>query len=631
MKKNIIQITLLTLFTLLISLIINISFPLILLSVLLITVFIQLPQKIQSILSARISAAIIIVLSLFQLESVLFWLTGIQVVPLIYIAATLLIILVWTSYRIANGFQLKDAAIGLRPTKIDLIIIIPAVLLSGLMLTRAIVPKEDNMASIVKSVAYGMDDATHIRLLGDEFRTGSNLTANKQDKYGDTISSAGAYPLGWHLSTSVIASSVISTENIKSQDIVLIYFIAKILSLFGAITSLAFFIIVLADKMKLKIKSFLDVAIYIIISIGISFLLILPLYFDGFFSFFPVVIYTMIFAALYIQKVERQSLPCVELILHLLTIASAFTWILTAPILLLALVFRYYQRFNSIKKIPVRYYAALVFTGACLVIQVLSLLTDNIPVSSLTLVGGIKSPEPFLLLAVLVIYAVFYIKEKDYSELRSKISLLVLPALLSLAAILLFISLKSETITYYFYKFQIVILLILIPVVFVYLILLVKRNLKPLKEQLSAVILLGLIVILSVPSVIGYGYLSHIVTRIQHTLISDQVASQVVTTDLNETFSLQNPVTYYLYPDMPSQAILASNISRMNYPVTECNARMFDATYSGQIEQLVKLAIKCSSTTPTIQIFTDEKSYEKLNEIIPPHYIDTKEIVIKTL
>lgn len=631
MKKNITQIAFITLFTLLISFMLSASFPLVVLTILLITIFIQLPEQIHSILFARLSIAILILLSLFQLESVIFWAINLRVTPLIYISASLLITLIWVVYIVVKNKKGDNRLSELKPSRIDLIILLPAFILSGVMLTRAILPQENNMTSIVKSIAYGMDDATHVRLLGDLFRTNSNLTAHRSDTYGNKISSAGAYPLGWHLSTSIIASSITNTESINSHNIVLVYFIAKILSLFGAVASLTFFLVVLAKRMRLKVTSNLDAFTYVSLGTGISFLLILPLYFDGFFSFFPIVTYTMTFAALYIQKVDKKSLPYIETILHLLAIASALTWILTAPILLLALVVRYYQRFTSLKKIPIKYYIFLAFSSLALLTQIISLISNNVPVSSLSAVGGIKSPGPFLLVTMLIVYTAFHISEKEHTHLRNKIYLLLLPALISLAAILLFISISSETITYYFYKFQIVILLLLMPVVFTYLFLVIKRNLKSTKEQLSGVILLGLIVVLSIPSVIGYDYISHIVTRVRYTLISSQVASQIVNTDLNETFSVNNPVTYYLYPNNLSQAILSSNIARINYPATECNSRMFDATYGGDIDNLAKIAIRCSPTTPTIHIYTDQKSYKKLNEIIPSNYLDANEIVIKTL
>jgi len=634
MKKNIIIMILVSLATIALSYLTDTSFPILIGAVVITMLFVQLPQRIHSILYVRFSVAVLVACSLFQIESMAFWLLNVHIAPLTYLVTTFIIMLGFAILRLAKGMDMKHQLVSLKPTKNDLIILVPAIAIAGLMLTRAILPQEDNMASIVKSVTYATDDAIHVSILGDLLRSDSNLTADREGEYSTSISANGSYPVGWHLFVSIVASSLVDTENLKTGDVLLIYFVAKVLSLFAAVASLMFFLLVLAERMKQKTGSFIQACVYIALGLGVSSLFILPVYFDGFFSFFPIIIYTMTFAAIFVQPVQKRLNPTVEIILHLLAIASALTWVLTAPILLLSLALRYYQHFKMLRKIPVKYYALLAASGVILSLQVYSLLLDTqIKVSSLATPGGIMSPAPLLLTILLVIYAVFYIRERgvESSDLRNRLTALVIPALLCLAAILLFVTLKSAAITYYYYKMQVVIFVLIAPIACVYIAKVLNDNLKTLKEYSTGILVVLTICILSIPSVIGFEYVAHIAKRVQHTIISNEVSAKIVDTTLDETFSENNTRYYYLYPAAPAQTIIASNVARINYPTSNCGFRMYAAAYAGDIESIGKIAIECSPSTPTITIYTDPSTYEKLKNVIPSSYIESREISINKL
>ncbi len=609
------------------SVILQRAWPLLLFSLVLVFTYIRLPKILHTIPTVRLLASIFVLLSLFQLESVLFWVFRIAVNPFVYNIVSLLLIILAASIQRRRGVTPNPIS-RIRFSRLDLLLILPALLLTGSLWARVILPKKDDNIAIVQSITYGMDDATHAGMFSGLLRNNVNLFAGQKTNSLLPTSVDTNYPMGWHVSMAVVTSSIFKTKDKTVMDFVRLYFYAKLFTFFALIVMVSIFCLSLYKRLDLNIKSIIDYALFVISAAFISIILFLPLYLDGFFSFLPIISYLLLLVSIFIST-ARDEKSSSDVIFCLLAVASALTWILTAPILIIAAIATKIHSSGSIKKIPRTFYIYTTAATLAFIFEVYILLSANKNIiSNIAALGGIQNPTHILLLITLSVFIYFYMTSKKYVALARELSLFIIPTALLLLAVLLYISLKSQVITYYYFKFQVVLLAILLPLACVLLTKkILERSSNNIFDKVTAIALVIIVFGLSIPSVIGYEYFSTTIHKTRYYDLQDADATRI-TQSLERPFTKDNPRLFIFYPDRQILMTAGLSVNRLPYPESSCDDNIIGAIYQDQLTLLGKYLITCSQDLPHITINTDSQGYAQLKMYIPHYLIDNNTVSI---
>lgn len=607
------------------------SFPLVLLTIYAVSLCLPARNTLLGSASIRLFFATLLVIVSYQMESMLFWALHIHISSQLYVLLTLALALFmyWrsTTSRIVNPLTFQ---------RTDFILILPAIIITGLYTARVILPAEADTLSTIRASTIAGDDVAHFMMYDALLRNDTNLLVHSKDANIMAIPSQSSYPMGWHLSSAVIMESVVpDVVFLNMTETIYTYFWAKVASLFLTILSTSVLTYtVVAGLYRGRVGIWKNVAIFGVIALS-TFLLILPQIYEGFFSYLAVLIYFAASAAVYIDLTLRNKNNTYifhEALLVAGIVGSALTWILTAPALILTFVAYLLNKHKRIRDIPLSLWALLLVGGFAIAFQIWVITTSsNASVSALSAPGGITMPDLvlFTILNAVVIGAVILSRHKPQGDIAQAILTLLVPLYLVMSVVLIYIALDSPVLTYYFYKIQIASLFITLPVALTYLVVWlwkVKQYEHPLVNDVyQLMIFIGTIGVL-IPSVVGYGYFQNTLARTHSYTLNHEDATLIEKNVLSKEFGEVETRDYFFYPDSPPRTILSISIARVGYSSSPCEMELYRKFYSVDTDKIATAIGQCAYKIPhQIVVYTDQAGsnliHEKLAErkLSPPN------------
>lgn len=603
------------------------SWPLLLASLVIALLAFQLPQVLNKVVSVRVFSTLIFLLITLQLESVLFWALKLNINPDTYAIVTLLIVLAgvgvqyWKSKTIFAGHSFKL-------TRNDLIIALPAIIITAVFWVRTIAPSNSTEVAVVKSLTYGMDDASHMGIMGDLLRSNGNLLSRPEYTAIMTNPNHASYPLGWHVSMAVTAAGVTDYQNKPVIDQAWTYFFAKLFTLFGSVFALTVLAYTAARRIKFDLKPLVNQFAFLFGSLFVSVILLLPLYFEGFFSFLPILTFLLLFACVISSDTKRKE-TLNDTTMGLLIAASALSWVLTAPMLMLAMATKRLHDRGSIKKMPVSFYISLLIGFGAFLAQAYIMLRANSNVAqNITSPGGITNPEHLLLFISLAVFVYAYLKEKNDSFIKN-LSFVVAPFALALAGLLFVLALKSPEITYYYFKIQVALLVLIAPLALLYFAKVILKDGLSISERIVSVGIFVAALGLSVPTIIGYEYTHNIFNRAQGSVLTNGDSERIISQSLDRTYSSENQRILFLYPGQNARTILSTSMARKSYVSQKCDQILFQDIYENNIVKFSDSVEKCDSSLPPITVFTNPQGALELEKNLDKKLLQSKEVTIQ--
>jgi hypothetical protein len=616
--------------SLLVMLLTGATWGFMLITVILLISIINTPGKILSTLIVRSFFAFILTVGAYQLEAIAFAIAHINANVSWYVIATLVIVAgLWVYLKINKPTSLAR----IRFSKFDFILILPAILICGAYTARVILPSENNDNSIIRSITMASDDITHLSMFDGLLRSHGNLLINGPATNTNIAFQYQSYPMGWHLSAAVVASSINPhSDSLTMLQTAVTYFTAKMLSFFLVILSLTILVWQIAAILLRRTDGIFTVfGLYILIAFT-AFFVGLPQSFEGFFSFFPVLMYLSLFASIAIELLHSRlnDSKLFDILLLACIAGSAVSWILTAPILIIAFAIIKLRLYSRLREIPLRNYIGLGIVILILLFQVwVRLKSHSNSVSDISAEGGITVPELSLFVATNIVLFLCLAQKKAHDIIHGLLALLV-PLYSIMAVVLVYVSFKSQTLTYYFQKLEIVALTLLIPLAGLILYqALTSTKLLPQKvlDESYRLVLFGAILVMAIPGVVGYSYYANIVTRTHHYTLESQDAQVLAQDVLNKQYGKAATRAYFFYPESRPRNIVGSNISRIGFYNTPCDSTLTSDAYE-VMEKFTRDIQKCAAKLPTIIIYTDSLGSQQLKQTIPQSYFDKKEVIL---
>lgn len=610
------------------ALIFNQAWPLFLAALVIGVITFPLPKPFSSILTARIFIVLLTLITFIQVTSIVLWILHVHASTFVYGIATLAAVLFALLVQYKKTKSLLSSS-KLQFSKVDILIITPALLLTSAFWIRVVLPKNSDDVAIVQSVTHGMDDATHLGIFGALLRTDGTLLTRPVEKTEMVNAGNASYPMGWHVTMATLASSVYSFDDKPVSHQMIAYFYAKLFSLFSVVFALSVFLFVLYGILKAHLHTIVEKLLFITIALFIPFILVLPLYFEGFFSYLPVLVYLLLFASLITNDTKKHAMST-DIIMGLLAAASALTWVLTAPILLAAFALKRRHDVKKIRNLPLSFYYGLAIGTGALLAQVRILLAANSNVvGTIVNEGGIANPNHLLLFVALITF-VYLLVAKGYSSIAKTLSFVVIPAALLLLGVMAMVSLNSPVLTYYYYKLQVVLLLLLLPVVYI---LLTQKILETTRQQwrrqLSSLATILFILGLSIPSIVGYEYVANINNRAINNILSDQDARLILSQSLNRPFDKDNTRVISFYPNQPPRTILNSQLARQSYPSEKCDQTVFQDAYDQKAQKLAQDIRTCYKDNVKILVNTNPAGASLIKKELGVSLMKTGKVTIE--
>jgi hypothetical protein len=596
--------------------------PLLLLTVVLLIACLPLKTALLNSVAPRVILAITIIAGLIQLQALLFWALDVWVSTTVYAVATLLIVLLWLA---KTGFR---PTLVVRPW-IDAAIIISCLLVGGLYVGKTLLPAEDNRVTIVRAVNYGMDDVTHASMFADVLRNDNNLLAGQERRKLMNRGVHSNYPMGWHITTGVIVGSIVGHQERTALQNLVLYFYAKVATLIYVVGAIGLLICMLLARLNQKLRQVPGFLVGTTSALFLVFVLVMPQFYEGFFSFLPILAFTALFATLLL---DRESSTTKTAILGLLAAASTATWVITGPILLVALALYLLSSVDSWRWLPVSAYVIWGASAAASLLQLYILISaDKHIVGYLASPGGITAPEHMLLIISIASFVILYVaKNKRWNEVAHQLRDLLLSFGTASVLVLAYISLHSNEITYYFFKIQAVLLIVLTAVLLAVIasaVLCISDRERNSVTSYTTLVIVPVLFCLLIPGVIGYGYFQNIVQRSRTYALSPSDASLIANTILDKLLSPENERTFFIFPNEPPRNILSSNTARLTYPSPlACDYDIFNAVYTHDLTQLSAMLTKCTPQLPLIKIYTNEGGGHELRKAIPSQLINDHEV-----
>jgi len=592
----------------------------------------QLPARdgILGVTVSRLFMSAVMILSLYQIEAVIAFVCHVHAYPQVYVV--LVAVAVGVAWGVARR---RGSTAPLSFGRQDVALLLPGVLVAGFYVARVVLPSEDDGRSMIRATSPALDDTSHMAMLNALVRNDANLLADRAEANNlMALPDQSSYPMGWHVSNAVVVASINpSAKDAHLDDFIAIYFIVKVASLLLVVLALTILTFQVASGFGFSTGQFWPIfGLYT----GIAYtavLVILPQFLEGFFSFLAVLIYALAFVSLLIdawRTADHQKLQLGDVLLLLCVTGSALSWLLTAPAILVAFVIAKLHQAQTLRRISWTTWCGAGLAGLIILFQAWDIVhASGVIVSVLAAPGGITSPDPVLLFA-LVVVVVFLMRKKRLSALTTPVVVSSLPLLLSACVILGYIGLHSTTLSYYFLKFEFVILIVLLPLAVVGLMDALRKTvgeLSPLLRSGAQYGMFATVLILAVPSVIGYGYVQNIASRsLSYTLTRDD--AKALDGVLNHPFTPTNQRVFFYIPESVSRNIIIAHVAGTAYPHTPCDSNMFTAAYSDDATVLTTTLQKCIGEFKNVLIYTNKEGRAKLEAALSPTLIQSDQVEI---
>lgn len=477
--------------TALLSILLAHSWPLLIFSIILLTLFLPLPQKMSSI-TIRILVSIMLLVSLIQIEGILMHFLHIRMNIFAYnssIAVVLAVAALFLSGHQKIRTSVDDPWIILVP-----MLIVGTVM--GSMLT--LVPRVGLDRAIVYKTTTSTDESQHL-----------SMFAELIDSDGNVAMSPKAYPTGWHLAMSVLTQSFVDLKDASFMHTLRAYYFTKMFSMSIVLMAIMVLFIITAKRLLKDYSSY-----YLLFSLGtllLSLVVVIPnSEINAFYNFVPQYVYFLLLTSLLIAK-ERADGKYVYAILVFFILASFISWILSGIILMILTVSAFVSQYiNNLKikrkaqKLIVKAWqpVALIVLGA---VSLVVAVPSGLPGKSVDLLehpgGWVEgvSQVSYLVLFILLAKEIFIKQHKGLSR-EARVVLGTYFAIISGIVMVTTLRGYGENLSYYWQKIEMPLLLMTIPIAIISIVARVHSYSRSILASYGVVVIL---MILSIPSVFG--------------------------------------------------------------------------------------------------------------------------------
>lgn len=286
------------------------SWPLLLFAFYTIAKSLPLPKKLSSVVVFRAFLSIMLVLSLVQIEAVLFYAVHVKVDAFVYnLLNAFLATLVFVRYG-GQKFRFSTDDI--------IILVVPLIVVAAPVASMLSVAHKSSVdIAILQKITSSSDESAHLNLFATQINNGSNIPNM-------------SYPAGWHTATSVVVSSFVNLKDNNFQDTVRAYWVMKMFTIFLAVMALISLFVMTSRSILRNNKPYY--ILFSLIAMFLSGITIIPnMEINAFFNYVAQYIYvllcfTFIFA---IDNNKKMTYAC----LAVLTAAATASWVLLGLIL----------------------------------------------------------------------------------------------------------------------------------------------------------------------------------------------------------------------------------------------------------------------------------------------------------
>lgn len=531
----------------------------------------------------------------------------------------------------------------------DILSMITAIIIVGVIVLPpiALKPEFTKSTSVMSLITGNVDDSSHLSLVNDNLQFDRGVIF-KSDAEGKTRN-GGFYPAGWHSVSAILIKMICPSIKTGSASLlaygiqklfwffVLLYLLSRVsISVFGF----------LSNK-KLKASSYIWAMASLTL---ISYVLLLPIYKEGFYSFLPQLIAALLAVPVIMQiclekdtNESYRSLP----LLFIVCIGGCLSWLLPLPafmlavvIILLSLVIRKNVKvslkniYNVIKENAV----ILLLLSTSFITQIYT-MTNNHNASSISLFegimlgGGITIYDKFFYIFIFIGLLASLILASKKVKKNVQLILVLLMSLALFCTYIFFLQInymgKNE---YYYYKILDILTLITVPFFIAGFGLFIHKIIDDRKGIIYSTTI-TLIILATFIQLIGLDSSTLSFAR-GYRAFSSQIDNSMLkelSGHISQKYYFDKHYSFYYVPDSKFyfQNEVAAMMAKSNAPDSECFISIRHAIWkSPQINQLLDTVDKeCQGYR--IDIITNSANRNEFKEAVITS--DTKNIVtIKT-
>lgn len=203
------------------SLLTNVTFPVVILSIILLCKVVPLPASV-SYLTIRIVLAVVLQLTLYNIFGLLFYLLKVDINANIYSILSLISVGVLFAFRAKMG---KVYVVG-KFSRFDVVTMIPVLVGAGFLLLYIFGNSLSFSENLIRFMGSSSDQSAHLSMYNDILRNDGNHVYSS-DKLSINTPGINSYPMGWHQAMAALSLGLfnINPANSPFIDVVTIYFI----------------------------------------------------------------------------------------------------------------------------------------------------------------------------------------------------------------------------------------------------------------------------------------------------------------------------------------------------------------------------------------------------------------------
>ena len=508
----------------------------------------------------------------------------------------LLLVILLVMYSYDYFINKKEARISLAKTnkKIfniqDILSLLTAVIIVGIIVIPplSLKPEYAKPTSIMSLIAGNVDDASHLSLLNDSLQFDRGIMF-KSDVDGKTRN-GDFYPAGWSSISAILIKTFCPNIKTGSESLVA-YAIQKLFWFFillYLLTRVSFSTYGFISNSKQNASSRIWITAS---SLFLSYILLLPIFKEGFYSFLPQLIATALALPIIIQLVkekdEQKSYRALTL-LFVICIGGCLSWLLPLPAFLLttaivvislAINNRISTTIKNILDIIKDNFIILLLLSLATLTQIHTMISNHSDsstsfISGLLIKGGITTYDKtfYIFLLIGFLASLIFASNKAKKNIYILLSLIVSLLLFCTFIYTLQISYLGKN-EYYYYKTLDILTLAVIPFCITGFYLVIKKIIGE-KDKIIMTIFLSIIILAAIIQIIGLDAPTLSFAR-GYRAFSSQIDNSIIN-ELNSNISQDNyfnkRYTFYYTPgvDYYFQNEVANMMARSNSIDSNC-------------------------------------------------------------
>ena len=508
----------------------------------------------------------------------------------------LLLVILLVMYSYDYFINKKEARISLAKTnkKIfniqDILSLLTAVIIVGIIVIPplSLKPEYAKPTSIMSLIAGNVDDASHLSLLNDSLQFDRGIMF-KSDVDGKTRN-GDFYPAGWSSISAILIKTFCPNIKTGSESLVA-YAIQKLFWFFillYLLTRVSFSTYGFISNSKQNASSRIWITAS---SLFLSYILLLPIFKEGFYSFLPQLIATALALPIIIQLVkekdEQKSYRALTL-LFVICIGGCLSWLLPLPAFLLttaivvislAINNRISTTIKNILDIIKDNFIILLLLSLATLTQIHTMISNHSDsstsfISGLLIKGGITTYDKtfYIFLLIGFLASLIFASNKAKKNIYILLSLIVSLLLFCTFIYTLQISYLGKN-EYYYYKTLDILTLAVIPFCITGFYLVIKKIIGE-KDKIIMTIFLSIIILAAIIQIIGLDAPTLSFAR-GYRAFSSQIDNSLIN-ELNSNISQDNyfnkRYTFYYTPgvDYYFQNEVANMMARSNSIDSNC-------------------------------------------------------------